>query len=327
MSGRGKRLWPPQLSLDAAYQETVQFLGRCGEHHLAVSPARASLYRAYLIDGTWPAVDGHDLTRFFRFGYGNDPSGDRAKQALAKLLSVAVKGHYFLAPTATVPHEPSVFSIPDLAEPGLYRHGIIYPLQIPADARTQGRQRSLVVAEWDLGLSGSRQANVPRGDEFPVILSPRGRLLDKKHWEDLKKAAGDLPWFEAASHAGRKRLLDQVNAHTDRAAFNYGTILDYPKSMSEDVRLTGAMWARGIRAWFIPHGFDAPSVTAYLDEIKNSTIDEQMRRRWWERRSEERPAAPGASRFPARAAGQSSNARAYPPRAPAGGKPPATDQS
>jgi hypothetical protein len=303
MSGRGKRLWPPQLTLDAAYQETVQFLGRCGEHHLAITPGRPTLYRAYFVDGTWPTLDGQDLTRVFRFGFSNDPSGDRTKQSIAKLLAVAVKGHYFMAPTASVPQEPSVFSIPDLAEPGLYRHGLIYPLQIPADQRAQGRQRAIIVAEWDLALSASRPANIPRGDEFPVILIPRGRLLDKKHWEELKKAAGTLPWFENSAHAGRRRLLEQVNAHSDRASFNYGTILDYPKGISEDVRATGAMWARGIRAWFVPHGFDAAAVTTYLDEIKAAPLDEQIRRRWWEKRSEEWAAAgnkaAGATKTPA----------------------------
>lgn len=293
ISGRGKRLWAPQLDFERAYQEILQFFKRCDEHKLPLGLPGPTLYRAFMMDGVWPAADGQDLTRVFRFGYGNDPQGDRAKIALARLLAVAIKGHYFLAENATVPSEPTFFAVPDLAQPGALRHGLVYPLDIPATPQGPGRQRSLVVAEWDLGLSAHRPPNIPRGDEFPVVLpmSSRAWLL-KSRWKALRESAGDRPWFESSSSPARRRLLESVNAHTDKATFPYGTVLDYPIDIKEDTAATGAMWARGIKSWFLPHGFDVEAVQAYLDRLAKMTPEERQSQRWWGRREEARSARP-----------------------------------
>lgn len=300
MSGRGKRLWAPHLDFEGAYHETLQFLKRCEEHQIPLALPAPQLYRAYVIDGVWPAADGQDLTRVLRFGFGNDPVGDRAKIAVARLLAVAVRGHYFLAEHARVPSEPSVFAVPDLAQPGALRYGLVYPMDVPA-TNAPARQRALVVAEWDLALSAHRPPHVPRGDEFPVVLQPSNRSwLPKSRWKSLRESAGDRPWFAPASNPARRKLLDAVNAHTDRTTFPFGTLLDYPIEIKDDTAATGAMWARGVRSWFLPHGFDTEAVQAYLDRLARMTPEERTAQRWWGRRTEDtKPAAP---KFPARAA-------------------------
>lgn len=286
MSGRGKRRWAPRTDFNGAYQETLDFLKDCQAHQLPlVDPGQGpQLYRAYLVDGAWPANDGQEISRVLRHSYGHRPAADRAKQAVARLLSVATKAHYFMAEAALVAQEPSVFTVPDLAQPGSWRHGLLYPLDVPS-ARGPSKQRTLVVAEWDLVLSAHREPRVARGDEFPVVLVPDPfAWLSIKKWRSLRALAGDQPWFEASDHPGRRKLLDAVKAHTDKATFPYGTLLDYPIQIKDDTAATGAMWAPGVKSWFLPHGFDVDAVKTYLDRLAGHTADEQRAHRWWERR-------------------------------------------
>lgn len=291
---KGQRRWSPGYDFKQAYETTLQFFKDCKEHGIPVNLPAPTLYRAYLMDGSWPVIEGQDLSRYLRFGktgLANHPSGDRTKQAVARLLAVCNKAHFFLAPNGTMPQEPSLFTVPDLAQPGSLRHGLIYPLEIPG-ARGPGRQCALVVAEWDLGLSAQREPRVPRGDEFPVVLLPDPfTWLTKGRWASLNEEASKRaqPWFDPPDSAARRRLIDAVNAVTDPAQFTYGTVLDYPIEIKEDTASTGAMWARGIKSWFLPHGFDAEAVKSYLDRLRDMPESDRRNVRWWERRQEARP--------------------------------------
>lgn len=289
-SRAGQRRWSPGLDFKGAYDTTLQFFKDCEAHGLPVALSAPTLYRAYLMDGAWPVIEGQDLSRYLRFGktgLANHPSGDRTKQAIARLLAVAIKGHFFLARDGRVPQEPSLFTVPDIAQPGTLRHGLVYPLEIPA-SRGPGRQCALVVAEWDLGLSAHREPRVPRGDEFPVVLVPDNfKWLTKSRWAKLAGEAEQRaqPWFEANDSMARRRLIDQVNAVTDPTRFDFGTLLDYPIDIKEDTAATGAMWARGLKSWFLPHGFDVDAVKAYLDRLVALSPEDRHQQRWWERRA------------------------------------------
>lgn len=287
MSGRGKRLWPPGLGVDEAYREVLQLLQRCGTHGLSVAPTVPLLFKCYVVDGVWPVETGREISRHLRFGYGNNPTADRAKPSVARLLSVALRAHWFMAPQAKVPYEPSATAVPDLAQPGAQRHVLTYPLDVPSVTGGPVHQRTLVVAEWDLALSAHREPRIARGNQFPVVLRPDPfTWINRKQWVRMKEQAGTLPWFEPQTSPARQRLLRDVNACARVNEFIYGTILDYPYQMREDIAATGAMWAQGLRKWFMPHGFDIDAVKAYLDRIRDLSPADRKNERWWMMRDE-----------------------------------------
>lgn len=274
MSGRGKRRWPPRLGFDDAYKVVLEFLQNCHKNNLTANQESPTLLQSYLIDGTWP-VDGMvDASTVLRFGFSRNPAADQDKQAMAKLLSVATRAHFFLTPQAIVTHEPFLFVMPDLGSPGQRRHGLIYPLE------NEGRTQTLMAAEWDLAMAGSRLARLLPGQKFPVVLSMDPfQWLSLRKWRELKKEAGDLPWFQMGS--SRNRLLKQVREHTDLGTFNFGHVLNYPRDMNEDVKAVGAAWAHGIKRWFLPKGWDAEAVVDYLDRLEAMDADERQAIRWW----------------------------------------------
>lgn len=274
MSGRGKRHWAPRLGFDDAYKVVLEFLQNCNKNNLTAHQEAPVLYQAYMVEGTWP-VDGMiDATSVLRFGFSRNPVNDQLKQDMAKLLSVVTKAHFFLAPQAIVVHEPFLFLMPDLSNPGQRRFGILYPLE------SEGRTFTLLAAEWDLAMTSSRLARLSPGQKFPVVLpTDPFQWISLKRWRELKTEAGDLPWFETGP--ARNRLLGQVRAHDQESTFAFGHILDYPKELNEDMRAVGAMWANGIRRWFLPKGWDIQAVRAYLDRLAGMDEAERMNARWW----------------------------------------------
>ncbi len=274
MSGRGKRLWAPRLSFDEAYREALEFLKNCSKHNLIGSSNAPTLFHAYWMDTPFPTDGLIDASSVLKFGFDRNPTADQAKQAMARLLSVATKAHFFLAPKAIVVHEPYLFVMPDLGNPGQRRYGLIYPLE------NDNRLSTLVVAEWDLAMAASRQAKLTAAQKFPVVLQGDNfKWLALKHWRSLKETAGDQPWFDAGQ--ARNRLLAKVRAHTDLATFDYGHPLNYSKELNDEVRAVGAMWAKGIRQWFLPKGWDIQAVIEYLDKVASLTPQEHFQQRWW----------------------------------------------
>lgn len=274
MSGRGKRLWAPRLAFDDAYQLVLDFLKNCTKHNLISRQGKAGLLHAFWMDGTWSTEGMTDASQILRFGFDRNPGADQAKQAMSRLLSVACKAHFFLAPQGLVLHEPFVFVVPDVGTPGQRRFGLIYPIEL------EGRQSTLVVAEWDISQDAARHPRLLPGQKFPVVLQADSfTWLSRKRWRTLKEQAQGLPWFDQGP--ARNRLLAQVRQHKDLGTFDLGTPLDYPKDLNDDLRACGAMWAAGIRRWFLPKGWDTEAVQEYLTALAALSPKERYQLRWW----------------------------------------------
>lgn len=280
MSGRGKRLWAPRLDFSQAYRDVLAFLKNCQAHNLVGSSGGSPvLFHAYLAEGLWPTEGFIDASSVLKFGFDRNPIADQAKQALARLLAVAVKAHFFLAPQAVVVHEPYLFVMPDVSNPGQRRYGLMYPLE------HGGRMATVVVAEWDLAMVSSRHTKLPVGHKFPVVLpADPMQWVPLKHWRALKDEAGEQGWFDAGTGRARSQWLASVRAHTDLTSFGdrYGHVLNYGKELNDDVRAVGALWAPGVRRWFLPKGWDVKPVTDYLDRLAAMAPSERYALRWWE---------------------------------------------
>lgn len=277
MSGSSKRLWTPRLTFEGAHKEALQFLMRCREKNVLVDRP-AALYHAYRLDAAWPTEGMVELSRYLAFSNRDTPDVDRARDAVVRLLCVALKAHFFLDAEAIVRHEPYVFFTPDLFRPGEFRHGLVYTLE------HEHRPFSLVVSEWDLTLAASLQPKVKPGDRFPVVLRQDSyKWLETKRWRELKELAADQPWLENRTWGKQRSLMDQVNAWTEVGTFPFGTLLTYDRAIKDEVAATGAEWARGVKHWFLPKGWDVEAVKEYLNRVATLTDEQRYQQRWWQR--------------------------------------------
>lgn len=272
MSGRGKRIWAPRLDFDGAFQETIKFIKRSREHNI-VRESAPVLLRGWYLEHEWNVGGMQPVSQWLQYGFGADPQDDRIRSALVRLLSASVKAHFFIDEKACVRHEPYLFLLPDLAQPGQHRHGVVYPLE------GTGKSGTFVVAEWDVFMSASRK---PRAHPFPVVLQKNSfHWLARSRWRELREAMQAGGTLAAPFDFQKPEFLAKARSHADAATFPYGTLLDFPRDMNPEVVACGGQWAPGIRKWFLPTGFDSESVIEYLNYVRGLGDEERYMLRWW----------------------------------------------
>lgn len=259
MSGRGKRLWAPQLNFDEAYQETLNYLKRCQEHHVLSAPTRPELFYAYKLQQPVPTAHFHPLSPLLKFGYESQPLEDDTKAVMAKLLSVALKLHYFNHTTLSTAHEPYWFAIPDLSQPHRQQYGLIYTLH------QAGQIHCWLITTWDLSQSASQHKRFDIASKFPTVL-PKDlfQWLSIKRWKALKEQQVPL----------------NVHHETEAAHYQAGHVLDYPAEFNPEFKALGAVWARGIKRWVFPKGWDIQAVHEYLQWFSQLTPQARFEHRW-----------------------------------------------
>lgn len=308
---KGPRTWPSNATFREAFDTVLTFFRDCRENRIPLGLQEPTLYRAYLVESAWPDTSSGEISRFIKFGKQASPPSPADRQAIAPLLAVAVKAHFFLAEGARLIDAPSIIRLPDLSRPGAFSYGLVYSLGVPTSpgVYAPSREVTIVVASWDLALCS--QAHVPhsRLGDFPVVLLPDSMTwLNRSLWRSLRDRASPLTAPErgtvlasvsprsAVDPARRQALLRELRESDDPAVYPYGIALDFPIDLREDVSATGALWSPGMKKWILPHGFDPDPVVAYLDLL--STLDEQGRhaRRWWQRRPRKAPVRKGAAK-------------------------------
>ena len=274
MSGRGKRLWAPNLSFSQSYALTLAFIESCQKHNLLASyNDKPELIHLYHISHPWPTEGLIEATSVLRFGYSNNPILDQHKQGMARLLSAALKMHYIHAEDSSVVHEPYLFSIPDLGIPGRFRYGLIYPIE------TKGKQSTIIASQWDLSGSSSQLIRLNPSQKYSTVLSTQNyKWLYKKRGYLIREEMKQHPFFEAGPL--RNALLNEIRTHLNANEFPYGKIIDYPIELNEELKAVGALYAPGIRKWFLPKGIDIESTQEYLGYIERLTPQERYQNRW-----------------------------------------------
>lgn len=256
-----KREWNPRISLDEALACSVGWLVRARQKNV-LSNLPPTLYTAYVVDDAPHLGLMRDLSSLFRYSAKDDPEIDRARDQALRLLSVALKAHFFLNREALARHEPYLFSLPDLSNPASCHYGLVY--------RLEGRpSQTIVVATCDLGLSSTLR---PSAFKFPVALTKNSfKWFDKKHWAELAKEANLLerlmkPWIA-------KQELNVIEKWTDEANFPFGAIIDVPYDLKDHLKPTGIKWADTLKKWYLPLGFDVDSVREYARWVASEHKD------------------------------------------------------
>ena len=259
MSGRGKRIWAPQISFDDAYQEALHYLKRCQEHKLLGTPEKPELIYAYRLSQPLTTQHGSPISPVLKFGHDSDPLSDQLKVVIAKLASVALKIHYFQHPTLFTAHEPYWFAIPDISQPHRQQYALVYTLQ------NQEQTFSWVISTWDIAQSAKIFKKFDAQQKFPSVLTTDSyQWLSIKRWKALKEQQTNL----------------DLHQETQKESYKAGHILDYHPELNAELKALGAIWARGIKKWVFPKGFDIQAIKDYLQWIESMSPQERYQHRW-----------------------------------------------
>lgn len=215
-----------------------------------------TLYQAYVCDG-WisrSAYNPRSLSDYFDAG-SSDPRLAEARLSLIRLLSIAVKAHFFLFRLDLVQEEPSVFWVPDLMRPQVARFGIQIPFL--------KSRKSLMVSDADLLAVSAGKIGIGR---FPVVLtSDHNAWLDERHWETLAED-GDAARLIQETLSVSESMA--ARSYSDPGTFPFGTLFDIPEDLRPQMRAAGLRWAEGVGRMYLPKGFDSAPVEAYFVHLK-----------------------------------------------------------
>lgn len=262
MTAVAKRQWGPQRSLSEGVSSAIEWFDKAKQKNvLSVRPP--TLYQAYLVGPIDGLLDwGKPLSEVFRWSNKDDPVAHQARDAALRLLAVAFKAHFFLERHDRIAHEPYLFAIPDIANPHHTRYGLIY--------RLDQTSKTILVGESDLGRVATAKVWTGR---FPVVLidepATRYKWFHMKHWASLAEQADVYSRISKPSAGKRER--DVIHNHTDLASFPYGTPFEIPYHLKDMGPAVGMEWARGIKRWYLPLGFDADPVKVFVDHVIATT--------------------------------------------------------
>jgi hypothetical protein len=252
MSTLAKREWNPRISLEEALSCSVGWLSKARDKNV-LSSLPPTLYTAYIVDDAPYLGLMRDFSSLFRYSSKDDPELHRARDQALRLLSVALKAHFFIGRDSLARHEPYLFSVPDVSNPGSCHYGLVY--------RLEGRpNQTIMVATCDLGQISSLR---PSAYKFPVVLTKNSyKWFDKKHWVELGKEADVFervmkPWVAKQEH-------NVIEKWTDANDFPFGSFLDVPYELKDYVKPTGIKWADALKKWYLPRGFDIEPVREYI---------------------------------------------------------------
>lgn len=284
MSSLAKREWNPRISLDEALSCSLSWLVRARQKNV-LSQLPPTLYMAYVVDDAPYLGFMRDLSSLFRYSSKDDPETDRARDQALRLLSVALKAHFFLGRDSLSRHEPYLFSLPDISNPTSCHYGLVY--------RLDGRpSQTIIVATCDLGAVSTLR---PTTFKFPVVLTKNSfKWFDKKHWIELGK---DADVFERVMKPwAAKQELNIIEKWTDEKDFPFGTFLDIPYDIKDHIKPTGARWADALRKWYLPRGFDLDPVREYIRWVEAEHKDNRdgFEARQWRNAPAKRRAPPPA---------------------------------
>lgn len=247
-SSSSRKEWQPRASLSEALSCGVNWLERARQKNcLAKMPC--SLFVAYALPES-PALGlSSEMSKLFRFSNRDAPETDSLRDASLRLLSVALKAHFFLAPGQASRHEPFVSSYPDPLNPGGTSVALVHRLD-----GAPGQPQAIVVGTTDLAFALPLSQGVQR---FPVALSSNSyRWLERRKWETIGAKISEP----------RKSDVDACSRVED---FSFGVLLDFPFELKELVKLIGARWATGIQRWYLPHGYDVDAANEWIQRLSD----------------------------------------------------------
>ena len=271
MTIQNKKEWAPRITLDEAISCSIQWVSRARQKNV-ISALPPTLYMAYMVDDSPFLGYMKDYSSLFKYSSKDDPENDRARDAALRLLSIALKAHFFLAKDCLCKHEPYFFTIPDISSPSNLHYGIIYKIE-------SRPSRTIICATCDVGFVSTMK---PEAFRFPVVLTKNSfKWYDKKHWAFLAQEADILdvlmkPWIV-------KKETDIADKWTNPADFPFGTILDVSYEIKDYVKLTGAKWSDGLKKWYLPKGFDVDPVIEFIKWIEHQYRDnkEELESKFW----------------------------------------------
>lgn len=258
-----KKIWTPNISIEDVFSFSNDFLNRCQSKRILTNND-LSIFHVYQSSKDWPLNNMIEISNFFKFSKSDQPEKNRAREVILKLLSAVSKAHFYFNHEAVVRNEPYVFSIPDLFKTGQFNYGLVYHIE------KNNKIHTLLVAEWDLAISGSNVIKIQPWEKYTAIIEAgQSEIFDFQKIKKIKSM--DLyGYFSIKDWKTRKEYQEKVKLIENVSDFKFGKILNSEHNLNQLYSsISYIEWASGIKKWFLPKGSDYILTTSYIENVKS----------------------------------------------------------
>lgn len=295
MKNTAKRQWSQNLTLkevlDICIDTSIRFRAKN-----VLSQEEANLYYCYVVDNFTLTDYMQNFSQLLKFTQKDSPLTDRTRDRVLRMLSVAVKAHFFLYNNNNnirSLHEPFFYTIPDISYTNKLTYGLIYKLN---------NGKTIIVSQKDLknisdynyniinspNINNTNNItnipNIPKKIikkeqvlnieiEFPTVVGSNNfKWFNFTKWNRLKTLLNDLITKEnniPNNNNFNNILLNKIRtATTKEELIKYSDILDVPYDLKQQMADCGCIWNSNIKTWSLPKGHDFDNVNEYLNVLK-----------------------------------------------------------
>lgn len=281
MQNLSKRQWSPNLSLKDAIDLSIDLSIRCRQKNVFASDP-AKLYYGFVVADSPDLSYFHSMSQLYKFSQKDTPYNDYARDKVLRMLSVAVKCHFFLFPQEKIAHEPYFFAIPDLSAPSKTFFGLVYKLssQDKAIIVCERDLRKLPIFKFEKIEQPAPKSAIVKAEpvlnilyEFPTVVPEDNfKWFHYKKWYKLKEehnlAFGNKEKNQP-SLSNKNTIFNELKTLANVDALDKkASIINVPYDLKDQMMECGCMWHPTLKVWYLPKGYDYDCVSQYLNHLK-----------------------------------------------------------
>lgn len=256
MQNLPKRVWAPRIKLKEAIELGIQWSINARKKNV-IAQKSPQLIHTYVLSDTPNLTYFHNISSLFRYAQKDTPETDNMRDSILRLLASCIKSHFFLFHNDLVSHEPYFFVLPSFDDPTHVDIGLIYKID--------NQDKVIIACTKDLKLLGTSDKIL---FHFPVVIGEDSfKWFHFKKWFKLKELSKINDKLENPILA-KKEIEEARNSTTEEELKKYGTIIDVPLEIKDDIKPAGILWNIPLKKWYLPLGFDVENVIEYIIHIK-----------------------------------------------------------
>lgn len=270
MQNLSKKQWSLNLNLKDGIDLGIDLSVKCRQKNI-ISSLPNKLYYCNVFNENIDLTYYHSLSSLYKFSQKDGPEIDRARDMVLRMLSVAMKCHYFLYEHEKIVHEPYFSCIPDVSNPYHSFFTLVYKTE----------NKTIIVSEKELkNIANTKFVKIKNNEsyiikkelinktltEFPTIVgSDSFKWFHYKKWYILKK--------EYENHYGLNDKIKTINElkkiSSKELLEQKANILNIPYELKDEMIKTGCIWNANVSTWIVPKGTDIDLINHYLNSLKH----------------------------------------------------------
>ena len=159
MQNLSKKQWSQNLNLKEGIDLSIELSIKCRQKNI-ISSLGNKLFYCNVLSDSINLTYYHSISSLYKFSQKDGPEIDKTRDIILRMLSVAMKCHYFLYENEKILHEPYFSSTPDLSNPYNSFYTLIYKTETKTIIVSEKELKNLNAIKLVKVKSGINEGNI-----------------------------------------------------------------------------------------------------------------------------------------------------------------------